>query len=65
MTGQKDIASLLGGGAQAALRAEDVPVDHLDYTYVRQCADAREIELILEVLRSGKEGAWPARGGDA
>ena len=58
MTGQKDIAGLLGGGASAAPRAEDVPVEHLDYAYVRQCTDAREVELILEILRSGKEGEF-------
>ena len=37
----------------------DVPIEHLDYGYVGKCKNARELERILEILRSGKEGMYP------
>uniref|UniRef100_S4RXP9 Sperm associated antigen 1 n=1 Tax=Petromyzon marinus TaxID=7757 RepID=S4RXP9_PETMA len=36
-----------------------VPVEHLDYAYIDQCNDAKEVERILRVLRSGEEGCFP------
>lgn len=36
-----------------------MPIEHLDFDYVRKCANAREIERILEILRSGEEGHYP------
>ena len=29
----------------------DVPVENLDYRYIGECKNAREVEKILEVLR--------------
>ncbi len=29
----------------------DVPIEHLDYGYVGQCSDSRELEKILKLLR--------------
>lgn len=37
----------------------DIPIHHLDFEYVRQCRDAREIERIYIVLQSGQEGHYP------
>lgn len=34
-------------------------VDWLDYGYVRNCNDASKLRLILDTLRSGKEGSYP------
>ncbi|XP_078711921.1 sperm-associated antigen 1 [Lampetra fluviatilis] len=36
-----------------------VPVEHLDYAYIDKCDDAKEVERILRVLRSGEEGCYP------
>jgi hypothetical protein len=37
----------------------DIPVEHLDYGYVGECRNAKEVEKILQILRSGKEGLYP------
>ena len=37
----------------------DVPVDHLDYKYVRECTDVDQLKDIIRVLQSGKEGLYP------
>ena len=34
----------------------EVPIEHLDYAYVRECKSAAEVERILQILRSGQEG---------
>lgn len=36
----------------------NIPIDHLDFTYVKNCTDAREVEKILRILRSGEEGTY-------
>uniref|UniRef100_A0A3P9HY61 Sperm associated antigen 1 n=1 Tax=Oryzias latipes TaxID=8090 RepID=A0A3P9HY61_ORYLA len=36
-----------------------VPVEHLDYSYIEKCTDAKHLEKILRELRSGKEGFYP------
>ena len=37
----------------------DIPVGHLDYDYIRNCSDTKELEKILKILRSGDEGFYP------
>ena len=37
----------------------DVPLGHLDYHYIRDCSNVKELEKILRVLRSGEEGRYP------
>ena len=37
----------------------DIPVEHLDYEYLKTCTNASEVESILLLLRSGKEGIYP------
>ena len=29
----------------------DIPVEHLDYDYIEECKNAREVEKILDILR--------------
>jgi hypothetical protein len=29
----------------------DIPVGHLDYDYIRNCSDTKELEKILKILR--------------
>ena len=36
----------------------DVPIDHLDYGFVENCQDAKELQKILAYLRTGKEGRY-------
>ncbi|KAJ7352829.1 Sperm associated antigen 1 [Desmophyllum pertusum] len=36
-----------------------VPIEHLDYRYVGECKNSKELEKILKVLRSGEEGHYP------
>lgn len=41
------------------LEKYSIPVDHLDYDYIRECGNVRELEKIIEILRSGEEGYYP------
>ncbi|XP_035790094.1 sperm-associated antigen 1-like [Anopheles albimanus] len=41
------------------LQKYDILLDHLDFEYIRQCSNGRELENILKVLRSGEEGHFP------
>ncbi|KAI8903748.1 hypothetical protein EDD86DRAFT_214142 [Gorgonomyces haynaldii] len=34
-------------------------VEHLDYRYISGCENLQELKLLLEVLKSGKEGYYP------
>ncbi|CAH2009819.1 unnamed protein product [Acanthoscelides obtectus] len=36
-----------------------IPIQHFEYDYIEKCKDARELENILHVLRSGEEGHYP------
>ncbi|KAL5034908.1 hypothetical protein RTP6_002685 [Batrachochytrium dendrobatidis] len=38
----------------------DYNVEHLDYAYVETCKDVSELSMLLKVLKSGKEGFYPA-----
>lgn len=37
----------------------DVPIEHLDYDFVKKCEDWKKLRDVLLVLRSGKEGRFP------
>ncbi|XP_014098787.3 sperm-associated antigen 1 [Bactrocera oleae] len=37
----------------------DIPINHLDFAYIGECENAREIEKIVQILRSGEEGYFP------
>jgi tetratricopeptide (TPR) repeat protein len=36
-----------------------IPVQHFEYCYIEKCKDGRELEKIVQVLRSGEEGYFP------
>lgn len=36
-----------------------VPVEHLDFDYVKSCENVKELEQILDILKSGEEGYYP------
>lgn len=44
---------------QSLLAKYGIPVQHLDYQYVKHCRNAKELEQILQILRSGEEGYYP------
>ncbi|XP_047145860.1 sperm-associated antigen 1 isoform X2 [Hydra vulgaris] len=37
-----------------------IPIEHLDYKYIETCQDSNKLRRILEILRSGEEGSYPA-----
>ncbi|XP_050318259.1 sperm-associated antigen 1 [Bactrocera neohumeralis] len=37
----------------------EIPINHLDFAYIRECENAREMEKIVQILRSGEEGYFP------
>ncbi|KAK9888749.1 hypothetical protein WA026_000975 [Henosepilachna vigintioctopunctata] len=37
----------------------DLPITHLDFSYVEKCKNGKELEQILHVLKSGQEGYFP------
>ncbi|RZC40709.1 RPAP3 C and/or TPR 11 domain containing protein [Asbolus verrucosus] len=36
-----------------------IPVHHFEYSYIEKCEDGKELEKIVQVLRSGQEGCFP------
>lgn len=36
-----------------------IPIEHLDYEYVRNCKNVEELEKVIEILKSGEEGFYP------
>lgn len=37
----------------------NIPIDHFEFAYVEKCHDGRELEKILQILKSGEEGYYP------
>ena len=44
---------------KSLLEKYSIPVDHLDFDYIRDCQNVRELERIIEILKSGEEGYYP------
>lgn len=36
-----------------------IPIEHLDFEYIKTCQKARELEKMIEILKSGEEGYYP------
>ncbi|XP_041843536.1 sperm-associated antigen 1-like isoform X2 [Melanotaenia boesemani] len=49
----------MSADADVSRQKSSVPVEHLDYDYIEKCRDAKYLEKILRVLRSGNEGIYP------
>lgn len=45
--------------SDSLLRKYEIPVSHLDFKYVEQCRNVKELEKILQILQSGEEGYYP------
>nr|CAI5856236.1 unnamed protein product [Callosobruchus analis] len=46
-------------GKETLLQKYRIPIQHFEFAYIQKCNDARELEKILQVLRSGEEGHYP------
>lgn len=44
---------------KSLLEKYDIPIGHLDFDYIKSCNDAKQIEKILFILKSGEEGFYP------
>ncbi|XP_055325632.1 sperm-associated antigen 1 [Sitodiplosis mosellana] len=44
---------------KSLLEKYSIPVDHLDFDYIRDCRNVRELEKIIEILKSNEEGYYP------
>lgn len=43
---------------QSLLKKYEIPVEHLDFGYVKDCTNVLEVGQMLEILRSGEEGYY-------
>lgn len=37
--------------SQGTASGTDIPIEHLDYEYIRKCNKASEVETLLKILR--------------
>ncbi|XP_033164498.1 sperm-associated antigen 1 [Drosophila mauritiana] len=44
---------------KSLLERYNIPVHYLDFAHVEKCTNAREMEKIVQILRSGEEGHYP------
>ncbi|XP_039493247.1 sperm-associated antigen 1 [Drosophila santomea] len=44
---------------KSLLEKYNIPLHYLDFAHVEKCTNAREMEKIVQVLRSGQEGHYP------
>ncbi|XP_051467593.1 sperm-associated antigen 1 isoform X1 [Apus apus] len=44
---------------QGTTKTYQIPISHLDCTFIEKCTDVKHLEKILWVLRSGEEGCYP------
>lgn len=54
-----DVTCNAKSGQKSLLERYDIPVEHLSYEYISQCAGAKKLERIVTILRSGEEGHYP------
>ncbi|XP_037811424.1 sperm-associated antigen 1 [Lucilia sericata] len=44
---------------KSLLERYGIPIHHLDFQYIKECNDGREMEKIVHILRSNEEGYFP------
>ncbi|XP_046806459.1 sperm-associated antigen 1 [Lucilia cuprina] len=44
---------------KSLLERYGIPINHLDFQYIKECNDGREMEKIVHILRSNEEGYFP------
>ena len=55
----ESVADMIGVDLHEATAHEPVPVEHLDYEYVRSCQNVDYLARILTTLKSGRDGRYP------
>ncbi len=51
-----DLSTTTGTAGSLHGGNEAIPIEHLDFAYVKTCSNTLELERILLLLRSGREG---------
>lgn len=46
-------------GHKTLLQKYEIPLEHLDFEYLRTCTDKKKVERIFRILKSGEEGYFP------
>lgn len=41
------------------LEKYSIPIEHLDFEYIKSCQNVCELEKMIEILKSGEEGFYP------
>ncbi|XP_026670746.1 RNA polymerase II-associated protein 3 [Ceratina calcarata] len=54
-----EIVRVVKSEKKTLLERYDIPVEHLSYEYISECKNAKKLERIVTVLRSGEEGYYP------
>lgn len=44
---------------QSLLQKYEIPVEFLDFAYIKNCSDSKMLERIVKILQSGEEGFYP------
>lgn len=44
---------------KSLLERYGIPIHHLDFKYIENCKNGRELEKIVHILRSNEEGYYP------
>lgn len=44
---------------KSLLEKYSIPIEHLDFGYIKTCQNVCELEKIIEILKSGEEGYYP------
>ncbi|CAG9839191.1 unnamed protein product [Diabrotica balteata] len=64
MSALEDLSKLPGNFSgiekgESLLSKFNIPITHFEFDHVEKCTDGRELERIVQVLRSGEEGWYP------
>lgn len=54
-----ELGSLFSGTTPSSTKDFNVDVEMLDYSFVNDCKDWKQLNAIVDVLKSGKEGYYP------
>lgn len=47
------------GSKRTLLQKYEIPIEFLDFSYIKTCDDVKMLERIVKILRSGEEGYYP------
>lgn len=47
------------GSKRTLLQKYEIPIEFLDFSYIKTCIDVKTLERVVRILRSGEEGFYP------